>query len=94
MVVWQSPTSIKVSSFRNAVTLYCVASNHGLCKYHWRKFGEKGRLTFPSSPVVYVNEGGVYQCTIKSDLEEEDTFSRTIRVYANIGKGISLQKCF
>lgn len=90
IVVWQSPTSIKVSSFRKAVTLYCVASNHGLCTYHWRKFGERGRFTFPSSPVVYVNEGGVYQCTIKSDdVEKEDTFSRTIRVYAQIGETIN-----
>ena len=85
MVVWQSQALVTVSSFRKAVALYCVASNHGSCAYHWRKFGVKGRLVFPSSPVVYVNEGGVYQCEIKSDGAEDELFSRTFRVYANIG---------
>ena len=89
VVVWQSPTSITISSFRNEVALYCVASYHGSCTYHWKKFG-RGRLTFPSSSVVYVNEGGVYQCAIKTEGIEE-VFSRTIRVYANIGKVVCLE---
>ena len=84
MVVWQSPTSVTVSLFREAVTLYCVASSHGKCTYHWKKFG-RGKSTFPSSPVIYINEGGLYQCIIKTG-EEKEISSRVIRVYANIGK--------
>lgn len=91
MVVWQSPQSITVSSFKEAVSLYCISSNHGSCTYHWKKFGERGRSSFPSSPVVYVNEGGVYQCSIKSDdIETEEVFSRTIQVFTNIGEAVSL----
>ena len=84
MVACQSPTSITVSSFIKAATLYCVASNHGTCTYHWKKHGG-GQSNFPSSPVIYVNEGGVYQCLIKTE-NSEDVSSRTIRVHITIGK--------
>ena len=43
------------------------------------------RAGFPPSPVVlYVNEGGVHQCKVKSDGTEENRSSYLV-VYANIG---------
>ena len=84
MIVWQSSPSITVESFRSAVTLYCIASNHGCCSYHWRKLGET-TLTFPSSPVIYINGGGLYQCTVKSH-GLMDISSRMIRVHCHIGR--------
>ena len=86
VIVWQSPSLIKLTRWNSAVTLYCISSHHGNCSYAWKKLGDEGGRVFPSTPVVYVNEGGLYQCTVKLHLQKVK--GRVIRVYANIGQSI------
>jgi len=47
------------------VALYCISSNHGACIYEWKKLG--ANHVYPSSAIIYVNEGGLYQCTVESN---------------------------
>ena len=63
-VVWQSPATITVGTLKNSVMLYCIASLHGSCTYQWANL-EDPSVTFPNSPVVYINKGGFYQCTVR-----------------------------
>lgn len=64
VIVHENLASIVVESMQKPVVLYCIASYHGGCKYDWRKVGEKKK--FPSTPVIYVNEPGMYQCFAKT----------------------------
>jgi len=73
-IVWQSP--IKVT-----VAYYYMSSKHGSCIYHWRKIGDYEGLNFPSTPVIYINEGGLYQCKVTND--DDSVQSKIIRVYLN-----------
>ncbi|XP_065887583.1 uncharacterized protein [Dysidea avara] len=62
-IMWQSPTAITVHSMKQPLILYCIASLHGICTYQWEIIGERDSTQhFPSSPVVYINKGGLYQC--------------------------------
>ena len=58
----ESPKVVLVQNFFKAVTLYCMPSTHAGSQYKWARID--GKAKFPSTPVVYINEGGVYQCTI------------------------------
>ena len=72
-----------VNSLKESITLYCIASVHGTCMYHWRYLEDPSRK-FPSSPVVYVNKGGFYQCTI--EYNSKKIKGNLISVNINIGK--------
>ena len=61
--VWQSPSVISIPYFQKALTLFCLPSVHPDCTYSWNAIGEKFER-FPSSPVIYVEKAGLYQCTI------------------------------
>ena len=65
-MAWESPSKLVVSNFREAVMIFCLSSLHGANTYHWEKLGDATRQ-FPSTPVIYVNEGGLYQCSLKLD---------------------------
>lgn len=64
-VAHESPAVVSVSNFRSAVTLYCVSSVHVETTYCWKILGDAScKRVFPSTPVIYVNSGGLYQCTL------------------------------
>lgn len=62
-IEWESPGIIKVDSWSKALALYCFCTFHPSCKYKWQKLGTQ--CNFPSSPVIYIDEVGLYQCTAK-----------------------------
>ena len=60
----ESPALVIIENFLDAVTLYCVSSTHAGSQYTWSTIvGEP--MEFSSTPVIYVNKGGVYQCIVK-----------------------------
>ena len=62
--------------------LYCLPSVHPECTYHWIKIGEK--KAFPSTPFVFVNKAGHYQCTIS--FANKKLQSNVITVQVDVGK--------
>ena len=79
---------IKLTAKHPIVILYCVSSTHGHCEYTWRKIGEVDHdgKCFPSTPVIYVKEGGLYQCAVKTGSDK--TLGRIYRVQKTIGLSI------
>ena len=77
MVVWQSPTSITVSSFREAVALYCVASSHGKCTYH-RSLEGGGQLFH--LPLLYISMKVAY-ISVSSKLEKRKKYQAGLSEY-------------
>ena len=72
-ILYQSPSEISVSSITHAIPLYCVSSHHCTSIYHWMKLGES-TTSFPSTPVIYVDEVGLFQCKVESgDVAEQST---------------------
>lgn len=61
-VCCQSNTTITVNDLQKAVPLICVSSKHGACRYEWTQLGTSTH--FPSTPVIYANEVGIYQCEV------------------------------
>ena len=56
-----------------AIPLYCVSSQHSTTTYRWEKLGETEKLS-PSTPVIYVDEVGLFKCEMGSGgLEEESS---------------------
>jgi hypothetical protein len=62
-IMWQSPAVVWAANFVNAVALYCLANFHPMCTYEWKVIGEKSRH-FPPTPLIYVDEAGLYQCSV------------------------------
>ena len=58
----ESPELV-ISVGNKAMALYCVSSTHAATEYFWQKIGSTKR--FPSTPVIYTNEAGLYQCCLK-----------------------------
>ena len=83
-LVAQTRENIVVGSFSEPVTLYCVASKHGDCRYEWKRLDDR-ELVFPDTPVLYVNCGGLYQCTIFSGENGEHVTSKVINVELDPG---------
>ena len=83
--MWQSPSVIKLTAKHPLVILYCVSSTHGHCNYIWRKIGQVAHegKQFPSTPVIYVKEGGLYQCVVKAGGDKIQ--GRIYRVQKTIG---------
>ena len=38
--------------------------------YNWRSIGQR-KKTFPSTPVLYVKEPGMYKCLIECDVDKK-----------------------
>ena len=70
-IIWQSP-DISIRHLMCAIPLYCVSSQHSTTTYHWEKLGETEKL-FPSTPVIYVDEVGLFQCKVESGGMEEQS---------------------
>ena len=84
-IMWQSPTAITVHSMKQPLILYCIASLHGICTYQWEIIGERDSTQhFPSSPVVYINKGGLYQC--KALCNSDVVVGKIIRVIVDASK--------
>ena len=66
IICWQSPRQILVPNLLQAVPLCCISTSHGVVSYMWRKVGCPNRH-FPDIAVVYVDEAGIYQCTVSAD---------------------------
>lgn len=65
-VCYQTAEKIVVSHFHDPIPLCVIPSCHSLStEYKWLLLGyPESLLGFPSSPVVFVHQEGVYQCTI------------------------------
>lgn len=59
----QSGSDVVVNSLRSPVPLYCLPNVHGKCAYKWQKIGHP-IAEFPSTPVLYVREVGLYKCQV------------------------------
>ena len=88
-IVWQSPHNISVSSTKDGVPMYCVASRHENCKYSWHKFGDKDQK-YPSTPLLYVTEAGLYQCTVTFGCEKRRGAVITVKVIAGLTSNFGL----
>lgn len=76
--VYHSPTEIILQPDMNAVPLYCVASSHSVeFKYEWQKSGQHVGC---SSPVIWVNEPGLYRCRVEHHIMQEECSSKLICV--------------
>ena len=82
-VLWQSHPTQVVSSFKEALPLYCISSAHNSCTYHWKDVEDSSRQ-FTASPVVYVNKSGVYQCTVMCGTSKVS--AKLISVVVALGK--------
>lgn len=80
-ILWQSPANISLNSTKTAALLYCIASRHGQCIYAWYKLGSKDRK-YQSTPVLYITEAGLYQCTVKMGSEARTGRVITVKVTA------------
>ena len=71
-----------VENFLDAVTLYCVSSTHAGSQYTWSTIvGEP--MEFPSTPVIYVNKGGLYQCIVK--FKEKEIKGKLVTICVDVG---------
>lgn len=78
----QCPELVIVKNFREPVALYCVSSTHAGSQYSWSTIVGETR-EFPSTPVIYVNKGGVYQCTVK--FEGKKITGKVVTVRVDVG---------
>ena len=77
---------MKVPTLKEAVTLVCLSSTHGLstgCHYGWEKLGEQA-TTYPNSPVIFVNQCGLYKCSVQ--FEARRLSSSIFNVSVELGK--------
>ena len=78
--MFYSRSSHYVATVKHPVgILYCISSTHGHCEYAWRKIGDIEEKQFPSSPVIYIKDGGLYQCMVKTG--DDKISGRIYRVY-------------
>ncbi len=66
------------------MVLYCLPSVHPDCIYNWRMIGSREHCKFPSTPFIYVNKAGLYQCVITCDSKVLE--GRIISVSVEVGR--------
>lgn len=81
-IVWESPAIITVDSWARAIAIYCLPSVHPNCVYNWRMIGNKSPI-FPSTPVIYINKAGMYQCEVEYQTKKK--LGKLITVCLEIG---------
>lgn len=59
----QSPKYVAVNKLSRPIPLLCVSSCHVSSTYKWKKLGSVA--TYPSTPIIYVTEVGLYLCSVK-----------------------------
>jgi len=85
--VQKSPTTITVNTISESVALYCISSWHEQCSYAWRRIGDEVDLApYPSTPVIYIKEGGLYQCTATSKYSAKRTLGKIISLIVDAGQ--------
>ena len=81
----QSSTTITVKGLRTPLPLFCISSTHETTTYTWEKLGQPG-VSFPSQPVIYVNEIGLYRCQLTDSFDDTTVESNIISVEVKPGK--------
>ena len=68
-IQFQSSKEVNVSHFHSPVPLIAVPSFHNKqTEYKWMMMGSpSAMLQFPSSPVLFVHEAGLYHCQISCE---------------------------
>lgn len=80
-IAQESPSVVIVSGFTKAVALYCLSSVHCHTRYKWRAIGPaEESAVFPSTPVIYVNQSGLFQCVLKYGSSEIEGSIIAVRV--------------
>lgn len=82
----ESPELVIVENFLEPVTLYCVSSTHGGSQYTWSTIVGEAR-EFPSTPIIYVNKEGIYQCIVK--FEGKEIKGKVVTVRVDVGMLLS-----
>lgn len=72
------------------MALYCLALTHPDCTYLWQIIGKPATESFPSTPIIYVNEAGMYQCEITYD-NSKKMKGKVINVRVEIGRFVKLR---
>ena len=78
-IIHQSPSVVLLpKSVRECVPLYAVASCHKPeYTYTWNRSGVS---IGTNSPVLWINESGLYRCTVKSNVRTDECTTKLIRV--------------
>ncbi len=64
IIAYQSAKDLIVRSFKGPLPIYyCIGTHHATATYQWRKLGEPDKK-LPYTAVIYVNEIGIYQCSV------------------------------
>jgi hypothetical protein len=62
-VAHQSPSPVKVACFQETCPVFCLGSKHDInTSYKWRLY--ESHSEFIDSPVIYVNQPGLYSCAV------------------------------
>ena len=85
VVAHQSLTTITVKGLKSPLPLFCISPTHETTKYTWEKLGQPS-VSFPSEPVIYVNEVGLYRCQLTDNFDETTVESNIISVEVKPGK--------
>ena len=81
-IVWESPAYVVVNNWKKAVALYCLPNVHPERSYVWKMIGSNE--AFVSTPFIYVNKAGMYQCVVK--FQSEKLVGKIIDVSVHVGK--------
>ncbi len=87
IIVYQSAKDLIVRSFKEPLPIYCISTHHATATYRWRKLGEPDKR-FPYTAVIYVNEIGIYQCSVTC--EREQTTIESVAVSVSVQPGIKI----
>ena len=82
-VVHQSPTMVQLCA-PMAVPLFCIASNHCIEYKYWWHVSGRGAIGTISTPVIWVNEEGMYHCRVVHHATHKECTSQIISVKANV----------
>lgn len=88
-IEFESPGDVVVNNWAKAVALYCLFSVHPECTYSWKMIEKP--LTFPSTPIIYVNKAGMYQCEVKYGSRKIQ--GKVIHVHVEVGMFFSFLIC-
>ena len=68
-ILFQSPKTIIIPDLLKAVPLVCIPNVLDKdCQYQWKCITQSTKK-YSSAPILYVNENGIYHCTVKTDGE-------------------------
>lgn len=77
-IAYQSPSNIKVDKLHRPIPLICIAIQHEYATYEWTKLGSN--VSYPSTPVIHINEIGLYQCHVTCGDMNADSMVMSVEV--------------